>query len=350
MRESTHRGDGPGPGSATAPAALFADARGILLLDQERELSRRLRRHGIPGKPSLRDGYHELLLGAEGLCEHVAAVQLSVEQLDRLAGRDTPAGLLFGARADRGVQPLRGHSGESVTRGLENLGPRLEHLASAGASYASWRGVFVISEGRGRATPSPTVVGVNTATMARFARACLGAGLVPLLIVDVLTDGHHDVWRCAEVIGSLLGDLFDAIAAHDVGASQVALVTCVAIEGAGGATRAEPSEVAAATATALRNVPVDPGAVGFLCGSVPFKRFARNLDALRALRSPRPGFAIGRALTDPVLAQWRGDRGREASARTVLLDRLRTLHAVGGGDPAPWPGTTADDRVGRSLR
>ncbi|GLZ50344.1 putative fructose-bisphosphate aldolase class 1 [Actinomycetospora sp. NBRC 106375] len=308
----------------TARAEMFAAGGGeVLVLDDDRRLSRRLRRHGIAGTPAARAAFREIVTGTSAIEHHRIGVQVVAEDLPLLL---PASGLLVGARVDRGAQPLFGRRGESVTREREDLGTVLAAMTAAGAAFASWRAIFVVGDRGGARMPSASVIETNAGTMARFAGRCVDMGLVPVLVVEVLPDGDHDLGRGAAATAEILGALFGALTTHGVSAGEVVLTTTPAREGVGSRVRATSCEVAEATSTAMADVPAAVGAVSYLCGPEPFGRFAEDLSAVRRRSaSSIVGFTVGRALTDAVLSAWRGDPARTACARRVLEERLARL-------------------------
>ena len=60
----------------------------------------------------------------------------------------TDKGMLPGIKVDTGAKPLAGHTGETVTEGLDGLRKRCEEYYNMGARFAKWRAVISISENR----------------------------------------------------------------------------------------------------------------------------------------------------------------------------------------------------------
>jgi fructose-bisphosphate aldolase class I len=170
------------------------------------------------------------------------------------------------------------------------------------------------------------VIQANTQLMALFAASCVRAGLVPVLIVDVRDDGHHDAWESAAVSACVFDGLFSALRAGRVSAAQIVLGTGMAVEGRGSETRADPRTVGAATAQALAAVPSHLGGLSYLCDGGRLSRAVQNLRESRRARAPWPGgFVVGRAASEVVMAIWRGQASETDRAREALLERLRLL-------------------------
>ena len=51
-----------------------------------------------------------------------------------------------GIKVDKGVQPLPGTNGETVTQGIDGLQDRCKKYKAAGAQFAKWRAVIKIGD------------------------------------------------------------------------------------------------------------------------------------------------------------------------------------------------------------
>jgi fructose-bisphosphate aldolase class 1 len=68
------------------------------------------------------------------------------------------AGGLPGIMVDRGITPLPGFPGESITQGLDGLAARLAEYRKPGARFAKWRAVIDVGPG----VPSDHAIAANT--------------------------------------------------------------------------------------------------------------------------------------------------------------------------------------------
>jgi hypothetical protein len=59
---------------------------------------------------------------------------------------------------DRGITPLPGFPGESITQGLDGLAARLAEYRKPGARFAKWRAVIDVGPG----VPSDDAIAANT--------------------------------------------------------------------------------------------------------------------------------------------------------------------------------------------
>lgn len=317
---------------------LAASGRGILAADESAPaLNRRLERAGVPPTASTRRDFRELLITTPYLSEGISGVLLDDETFRQRtsAGQPFPqalaaAGLITGIRADAGAGALAGAPGEQVTEGLDGLRDRLAEYLALGARFARWRSVFLIGEQR----PSWPALRANAHALARFARLCHEAGLVPLVEADVLTDGRHAIELGSAVTSAVLLGLISELQDFDVALDGVVLRLSMVLPGAGHGPRATPSEVAAQTVRALGGiVPAQVAGVTFLSGGQGPAAATANLAAL--LRTPVPWpltFAFGRAPAKPALAAWRGEPGRIRAGQHALANRVAcSLAALRGG-------------------
>lgn len=84
-------------------------------------------------------------------------------------------GMIPGIKVDKGVIPLFGTDGETVTQGTDDLGKRCASYYAQGARFAKWRAVLKISDMSG-ATPSQLSIDQNAYTLARYAAICQVGG------------------------------------------------------------------------------------------------------------------------------------------------------------------------------
>lgn len=121
-------------------------------------------------------------------------------------------GVIPGIKVDKGVVDLAGTNGETTTQGLDSLGARCQEYYKAGARFAKWRAVLKI----GATEPSELSIQENAKGLARYAIICQENGLVPIVEPEVLTDGSHDIKKCAAVTETVLAAVYKALNDHHV--------------------------------------------------------------------------------------------------------------------------------------
>ncbi len=315
------------PGTAglhAAASGLVAHGKGILAADESiGTMSRRLEDAGVLPTVEHRRAYRELLVTTADLARGISGVILCEETLHQhLAdGRDFPTalaavGLATGAKVDTGTVPLAGAPGETITEGLDGLGERVAACAARGASFAKWRAALTI----GHATPGAWAIEANAHALARYARVCQDAGVVPVVEPEVLTAGSHPLEVCAAITRRVLTALRRALDEAGVDPAGMVLKPNMVTPGAGAAP-VDAGEVARATVEVLAaTMPDDLAGVAFLSGGQSSVDAAANLAAIRALPTPWPvTFSFGRALVSPALHAWAGDPGAVGAGQAALV-------------------------------
>jgi fructose-bisphosphate aldolase, class I len=319
-------------------ARLAGSGRGILVADESpATMDARLERAGITPAAEHRRAFRELLVTTPYLSEGISGVILGDETFRQRVAGGPPfpqalarAGLLAGIRADAGVRPLAGASGEQVTEGLDGLRDRLAEYAALGARFARWRAEFVIGDQR----PSWPALRANAHALARFARLCHEAGLVPVAEADVLAAGGHAIQVSAAVTSAVLLGVLSELQDFDVALDRVVLRLGMAVPGTASGVTAAPREVAALTLRALTGiVPGQVAGITFLSGHQAPADVTASLAKLVQATVPWPlTFAFGRALAGPALAAWHGQPGRVRAGQHALANRVAcNLAALRGG-------------------
>jgi fructose-bisphosphate aldolase class I len=190
--------------------------------------------------------------------------------------------------------------------------------------------VFLIGDQR----PSWPALRANAHALARFARLCHEARLVPVVEADVLMDGGHAIQLCSAVTSAVLLGVLTELQDFEVALDAVVLRLGMVVSGLSAA----PREVAGLTMRALAGiVPGQVAGITFLSGGQSAGVATANLAAL--LRSsglpaaPWPlTFAFGRALAGPALTAWHGQPGRQPAGQRALANRVAcNLAALRGG-------------------
>ena len=309
-------------------ARLLVAGKGILAADESvTTMNTRLQLAGVPPDEQNRRAYREMLVTTPGLGLGISGVIVCGETFrQRLAdGRTFPdaladQGLLPGIKVDAGVKPLPGAPGETVTEGLDGLRDRLAGYAALGARFAKWRAVIRIGDGR----PSWRALHANAYALASYARVCQEEGVVPVVEPEILMEGAHGSARCREVTSAALMVTFAELQDTGVDLAGMVLKPNMVLPGADSPELASPEIVAEQTVAALACVvPSEVAGVAFLSGGQSSARSTANLAAIRRLGAPWPvTFSFGRALVDPALAAWHGDRACVTAGQRALANRI----------------------------
>jgi len=207
-------------GLTEVAAALVAKGKGILAADESGgTIKKRFDAIGLESTEEARRAYRELLFTAPEVEQFLSGVILFDETIRQSTADGTPfprllaeRGIIPGIKVDRGVVPLAGAAGETVTEGLDDLRQRFEEYVALGARFAKWRATILI----GRRRPSDYALAVNAQALARYAALCQEAGLVPIVEPEVLMDGDHTAAESLAATQRALGALYDELRAQRV--------------------------------------------------------------------------------------------------------------------------------------
>ena len=326
---------------------IASPGKGILAADESTgTIGKRFAPIGVENVEENRRKYREMLLTTPGLGEYISGVITFEETLYQKAADGTPfvdvmkkQGMIPGIKVDKGVQPLFGTDGETVTQGIDDLGKRCAEYYKQGARFAKWRAVLKISDMSG-ATPSQLSIDQNAYTLARYAAVCQANGLVPIVEPEVLMDGEHSIEHAAVVTEKVVAACYKALSDHHVMLEGTLLKPNMVRAGEGCKSAASMDEVALATVRVLQHtVPVAVPGITFLSGGMSEEDASLALNAMNALDTKKPWsltFSYGRALQQSCLKAWCGKEANIPAAQQALLERAKAnseanLGKYGGG-------------------
>lgn len=321
---------------------LAAPGKGILAADtSDKSTKKRFDAVGVESTAETRRAYRELLFTTHGVEDYLNGVIL----YDETFWQSTEQGQVFreylknrnimpGIKVDKGLVDLPGFPGEKVTEGLDGLLEHMRMYAAAGAKFAKWRAVITIGEN----IPTDECIGANTLSLARYARICQEAGVVPIVEPEVLFDGKHDSERCEWVMAHTLDILFNTLRAFRVHLPGTLLKTSMVLPGKDSGTPINHDEVAERTVRVLNeHVPHELGGVVFLSGGQTPNDALADLSQINrvARRGPHPWgltFSYDRALQDPVLKAWAKDREAVHEAQNIFRRQAELAAAASKGE------------------
>ena len=312
---------------------LVAHDKGLLAIDESNATCNgRFAQLGIPQTAEARRSYRELIVTTEGLGESISGAIL----YDETIRQRTKAGLLFtevlakagiavGIKVDIGAKDLASHPGEKITEGLDGLRGRLEDYRRLGASFAKWRAVIALGVG----IPSKACINANAHALARYAALCQEVGLVPVVEAEVLMDGDHSLEACRAATESVLRAVFAELFSQGVGLEAMILKPNMVLPGQTSATQESPDVIAETTlGSLLRVVPAAVPAIAFLSGGQAADLATARLNAMNTKTTAagsRPPWALtfsfARAIQQPALDIWRGDKANVLAAQRALWRR-----------------------------
>jgi len=316
---------------ATA-AAISTPGKGILAADESTgTIGKRFAPIGVANVEDNRRKYREILFTTKGLGDYISGCILFEETLFHKAEDGTPfvellkrAGIVPGIKVDKGVVPLGGTDGETVTQGIDDLNKRCAAYYAQGARFAKWRGVIHIKDS---GAPSELAIQENVQRLARYAAICQANGLVPIVEPEVLMDGTHSIERSAEVTQRVLAAQYKALADHHVLLEGTLLKPNMVRPGASFDGVVKMSEIGLATVRVLQHtVPVAVPGIMFLSGGMSEEDATVALNEMNKLDTKKPwhlSFSYGRALQQSVLKAWQGKDENIAAAQEALLVRAK---------------------------
>jgi fructose-bisphosphate aldolase, class I len=321
--------------------ALVANDKGLLAMDESiPTCDKRFATLGILQTEDARRAYRELIVTTPGLSECISGAILYDETIRQQKKDGTPfvkvlidAGIIPGIKVDTGAKDLAGHPGERITEGLDGLRARLNEYFQMGARFAKWRAVIAVGNG----IPSRSCIEANAQALARYAALCQEAGLVPIVEPEVLMDGAHTLSRCGELTEEVLRTVFDRLYSQGVMLEGMILKPNMVLPGSTCPEQETVDEVADATVRCLlRAVPAAVPGIAFLSGGQSAELASARLNAMNVrFKSRRPwalSFSFGRALQQPALEIWHGDRSRVLPAQRALHHRARCNRAARRGE------------------
>jgi fructose-bisphosphate aldolase class I len=346
--------------------ALVAGDKGLLAMDESNPTcNKRFAKLGIPQTVEARRAYRELIVTTPNLGECISGAILFDETIRQQKKDSTPfveaitdAGIIPGIKVDAGAKDLAGFPGEKITEGLDGLRERLAEYSKMGARFAKWRAVIAVGDG----IPSRGCIEANAQALARYAALCQEAGLVPVVEPEVLMDGDHTLERCGEVTEEVLRTVFNQLYAQRVMLEGMILKPNMVLPGLTCPPQEEVKEVAAgeqqyqvrlidrpqdevedvnevADATVrclLRAVPAAVPGIAFLSGGQSSELASARLNAMNVRFKARLpwalAFSFARAIQQPALEIWRGEKAHVTAAQKALYHRALCNRAARRGE------------------
>ena len=319
---------------AKVASDIVASSRGILAADESTPtMGKRLALIGQENTEENRRDFRQALFETDGMEMFISGVILFEETLEQKTSEGTrlskileSKGVYPGIKVDKGAHPMDGSPSEKLTKGLEGLYERCLDYYKLGARFAKWRAVITIGDDM----PTDECIRANASALAKYARACQDAELVPIVEPEVLMDGDHSIEKCYEVTSKSLKELFKCLQDEDVNIRGTILKPNMVTSGSIAAHKAPIDQVAEMTVKCLKeNVPSELPGITFLSGGQSDLTATAHLDAMNKIGSfPwKLSFSFGRALQQPSLKAWQGKKenvslAQEALSHRALMNKL----------------------------
>lgn len=318
----------------TVARALVAEGRGILAADESTSsINQRFAAVGVEQTEENHRQYRQILVTAPATQNVLSGVIFYDETFWENTDGGKPLrtycvenGIIPGIKLDEGLVPLPGFPDEKISKGLDSLPERAAKYHDAGAQFAKWRSVFGVGIApSGERTPTEECVNANSFVLARYARICQDADIVPIVEPEVLFDGKHSAKECEEAMGRVFDALIVAMRAYRVYLPGLILKTSMVLPGRESGVIVDAEDVAERTVRVLREyIPEELGGVVFLSGGQTSTDAFKNLNAI-AKRGPHPWgvtFSYSRALQEPVLKHWANARADKEGAQRIFARQL----------------------------
>lgn len=323
---------------------LVAKGKGILAADESGgSIHKKFEQAGIVDDEEHRRDYRNIFFTTEGLEKYVSGVILFEETARQKAddGRNfvdflTAKGVITGIKVDQGLVnfskaesvAIGAREEEKYTKGLEGLPDRLAEYYEMGLRFAKWRAAFEVKldESGQILTPTDGAIVENCRILARYAKDCQEAGIVPIVEPEVVHDGDYSIEDCEKITEKILRKLFDKLVEEGVELEGCILKCNMVLAGKEYKNPSMPEEVGRATAEVLlRAVPKKIAGVVFLSGGQGVEQATENLREVRRQGEFPFGvtFSFARALQEPALEAWRGDNKNTDLARKAFYVRLK---------------------------
>ena len=321
--------------------------KGILAADESGgSIKKKFAQLDIPDTFENRHDYRNIFFTTDDLEKYVSGVILFDETARDQMDDGTPIPdyliakcIIPGIKVDQGLEKFgdnfppeystntKVNPEETWTKGLVGLPNRLKEYYQMGLRFAKWRAAFEIrlDDSGHLITPTNAAIAANCQILAKYAKACQTAGLVPIVEPEVVYDGDYSIEQNSEVTAKILSCLFANLQSLKVNLKATILKVNMVLAGKKSGQDSTPKEVGIFTASVLKNhVPSSLAGVAFLSGGQTVEQATDNLAAI-IKNGPFPWpvtFSFARALQDPALFTWAGDNEKADAARQAFLARL----------------------------
>lgn len=320
--------------------AILSKGKGILAADETpSNIGKKFEVLHIENSAENRRRYREMLFAAPGIETYISGVIMQDETINQFNshGQEFSAalkekGVLSGIKVDLGVAPFNDDSIETITKGLEGLGERLDRYKEHHATFAKWRAVIHIDPSQEK--PTAEAIQANVEALADYAFICQQHDIVPIVEPEVLMDGVHTVDVSNQVTSVVLKALFDALNQKGVYLEGILLKPNMVIAGLMCPDQPTPERVAQKTLDCFKNtVSSDVPGIVFLSGGQRDDLAIKHL-ALMNQTTDLPwvlSFSYGRALQRKALTTWKGQDANVPAAQEAFIEqaRLNSLATLG---------------------
>ena len=327
---------------ASTARAIVSSGKGILAADESTPtMGKRLSLIGQENTEANRRDFRQALFETDGMEMFISGVILFEETLEQKTEEGTrlseileSKGVIPGIKVDKGAHPMENSPSEKLTKGLDGLYDRCVDYHSLGARFAKWRAVITIGEG----IPTDDCIRGNASVLAKYAKACQDAELVPIVEPEVLMDGVHTIETCYEVSEKTFKTVFEELENEGVHLPGILLKPNMVISGKDCPVQGDMNTVAEMTVKCLKaSVPEDVPGIVFLSGGQSETEATEHLNAMNTMGDfPWAlSFSYGRALQQSALRAWGGDNANLETTYATFYHRAEMNSKARHGEYSP---------------
>jgi len=327
-------------------AKMVRPGFGLLACDESTgTVGTRLESIGLENNEENRRDWRQLLFTTPDLGNHISGAILFEETLYQDSSEGKPFvellnenGIIPGIKVDSGLKPLcGGGDDETWCSGLDGLLEKCQAHYAQGARFAKWRTAVRINVEKN--LPSDLAVQEAAWGLARYARICQEAGLVPIVEPEILIDGVHDIETTAKVQERVVTTTYKCLQENGVMLEGSLLKPSMTVAGVDCPNKPTPAEVAAMTVRTLqRSIPPAMPGVTFLSGGISEEDSSVYLNEINKIDRVGPWaltFSFSRAMQSSCLKTWNGKPENVKAAQDQLLARARANGAASTGSYEP---------------
>ena len=316
---------------------MVEKGKGILAADESTPTcTKRFESINTESTAESRNFYRNMLFTSEDIEKYISGIILFDEtfhQSELSSGMKFPEyliskNILPGIKVDQGLEDFSPY--EKLTKGLDGLSKRLEKYYSLGAKFAKWRAVIT----PGDSIPTDDCILANAKSLAKYAKKCQQANLVPIVEPEVLMDGAHTIGESFDITSRTLNMVFDQLNEHDVDLQGIVLKPNMILSGYECSYQASIEEVAEKTVNCLSaHVPSEVPGVAFLSGGQSDEDATLHLNEMNKYETDwNLTFSYGRALQQSALKIWSGKKEKVTNAQEALIEaaKANSLATVAG--------------------
>ena len=307
---------------------MVEKGKGILAADESNPTcTKRFESINTNSNPENRNFYRNILFTSEDIEKYISGIILFDEtfyQSELSSGMKFPEfltskNILPGIKVDQGLDDFSPY--EKLTKGLEGLSERLAKYYALGARFAKWRAVIT----PGDSIPTDDNILANAKNLAKYAKRCQQANLVPIVEPEVLMDGSHTIDESFDITSRTLNIVFDQLSEHNVSLQGIVLKPNMILSGYDCTYQASIEEVAEKTVNCLSaHVPLEVPGIAFLSGGQSDEDATLHLNEMNKYETDwNLTFSYGRALQQSALKVWSGKKENVADAQEVFIERAK---------------------------